>query len=113
MTDKELLNALGLHDRTISVIFDEDYQKLVERKVDDYLKKIEEEEKHKDITIDELKSSYELFQKKKEFMELFKVCFDEICFFMEKDPKRRVSVNCYTCIRGMDLRDQYGAPKKR
>ena len=44
MSDKELLNALGLNDRTISVIFDEDYQKIVERKVNDYLKKIEEEE---------------------------------------------------------------------
>lgn len=50
--------------------------------------------------------------KKKEFMELFKECFDEICFYMEKDPKRRVSVNCFTCVKGMDLRDQYGKPTK-
>lgn len=50
--------------------------------------------------------------KKKEFMQLFKECFDEICIYMEKDPKRRVSVNCLTCIKGMDLRDQYGKCKK-
>ena len=50
--------------------------------------------------------------KKKEFIELFKECFDEICVYMEKDLQRRVSVNCFTCIKGMDLRDQYGKPKK-
>ena len=51
--------------------------------------------------------------KKKEFMRMFKECFDEICFYMESDPKRRVSVNCFTCVRGMDLRDQYGKPKRK
>ena len=50
--------------------------------------------------------------KKKEFMQLFRECFDEICIYMEKDPKRRVSVNCFTCVKGMDLRDQYGKLKK-
>ena len=49
--------------------------------------------------------------KKKEFMQLFRECFDEICFYMEKDPKRRVSVNCLTCVKGMDLRDKYGKLK--
>ena len=52
-------------------------------------------------------------KRKQEFMELFKECFDEICFYMEKDPKRRVSVNCFTCVKGMDLRDQYGKPKAK
>ena len=51
--------------------------------------------------------------KKKEFMQLFRECFDEICFYMEKDPKRRVSVNCFTCVKGMDLRDQYGKSKRK
>lgn len=60
-----------------------------------------------------LKQQEEYENKKKEFMEMFKECFDEICFYMEADPKRRVSVNCFTCVRGMDLRDQYGKPKKR
>ena len=50
--------------------------------------------------------------KKKEFMQLFRECFDEICFYMEKDPKRRVSVNCFTCIKGIDLRDKYGKSTK-
>ena len=59
-----------------------------------------------------LKQQEERENKKKEFMQLFRECFDEICFYMEKDPKRRVSVNCFTCIKGMDLRDQYGKCKK-
>lgn len=51
--------------------------------------------------------------KRKEFIELFKECYDELCIYMEKDPQRRVSVNCFTCIKGMDLRDQYGKPHKK
>ena len=51
--------------------------------------------------------------KKMEFIELFKECFDELCVFMEKDDKRRVPISCFTCIKGMDLRDQYGKPKRK
>ena len=50
--------------------------------------------------------------KKREFIELFKECFDELCIFMEKDDKRRVPISCFTCIKGMDLRDKYGKPKR-
>lgn len=50
---------------------------------------------------------------RRKFMELFKECFDELCEYMEQDPKRRVSVNCFSCVKGMDLRDKYGKPKKR
>lgn len=51
--------------------------------------------------------------KKQEFVELFKLCFDELCDYMEKDPLRRISVNCFTCVKGMELRDKYGSPKAR
>ena len=62
-------------------------------------KYIEKEQKHE--------------EEKREFIELFKECYDELCIFMERDPKQRIAVNCYTCIRGMDLKKQYGKPKKR
>ena len=52
-------------------------------------------------------------EEKRKFIELFKECYDELCVFMEKDPQQRIAVNCYTCIRGMDLSKQYGKPKKR
>lgn len=50
--------------------------------------------------------------KKREFIEMFKECFDELCLFMEKDSLHRVPISCYTCIKGMDLSKQYGKPKK-
>ena len=60
-----------------------------------------------------IKQQEEHEQKKKEFIEMFKECFDELCLFMEKDPKQRVSISCFTCIKGMDLSKQYGKPKKK
>ena len=38
---------------------------------------------------------------------------DELCIFMEKDPKQRVAISCFTCIKGMDLSKQYGKPKHK
>ena len=64
--------------------------------------------------IDEyIKQQQEHENKKREFIELFKECFDELCVFMEKDDKRRVPISCFTCIKGMDLREQYGKPKRK
>lgn len=51
-------------------------------------------------------------EEKRKFIELFKECYDELCIFMERDPRQRIAVNCYTCIRGMDLSKKYGKPKK-
>jgi hypothetical protein len=50
-------------------------------------------------------------KKKKEFVALFKECYSDIVKIMEFDPHKRVPVNCYTCIKGMDLSKQYGKPK--
>ena len=44
-----------------------------------------------------------------EFIEL-KECYDDLCI-LERDPKQRIAVNCYTCIRGMDLSKKYGKQK--
>lgn len=50
-------------------------------------------------------------QKDKEFVELLKRNYNEIVKFIEFDG--RIAVNCFTCIKGMDLRDQYGKPHKK
>lgn len=91
MKDKDILDLLGLTDKTISLTLESDMLNLM----DDFVK---ENEKHE--------------ERKREFMQLFKECFDDICVYMEKDPKRRVSVNCFTCIKGLDLRDKYGKSNK-
>lgn len=59
-----------------------------------------------------IKQQEEHEQKKKEFIELFKECYDELCEFMEKDSLHRVPISCYTCLKGMDLSKQYGKPKR-
>ena len=69
---------------------------IIENGIDKY---IENQQKHED--------------EKRKFIELFKECFDDLCVFMEKDPQQRIAVNCFTCIKGMDLSKQYGKPKKR
>ena len=51
--------------------------------------------------------------KKREFIELFKECYSDIVKIMELDPHKRVAVNCFTCIKGMDLSKQYGKPKRK
>ena len=94
MKNKDILELLGLTDQKITLEYDLNY--VLENGIDKYLNQQQEYE-----------------NKKKEFMDLFKSCFDDICVFMENDDKRRVSVNCFTCIRGLDLRDQYGKPKKK
>ena len=68
---------------------------IVENGIENYLKDLEEHE-----------------NKKAEFIELFKECYDDIVKIMEFDPHQRVAVNCYTCIKGMDLSKKYGKPKK-
>lgn len=50
--------------------------------------------------------------KDKEFVELFKRNYDEIVNLISLDPKQRIAVDCFTCIKGMDLSKQYGKPKK-
>ena len=57
MSDKELLKLLGLEDRTISIGLDDEYARIVlEKRIDDYLKKLDEEKK-KQEQIEFLKAS--------------------------------------------------------
>ena len=60
-----------------------------------------------------LKSLQEHENKKREFIQMFNECYSDIVKVMELDPHKRVAVNCFTCIKGMDLSKQYGKPKKK
>lgn len=69
---------------------------VMENGIDEYIK-LRENEKNKD----------------REFVELFKRNYDEIVKFISLDPKQRIAVNCFTCIKGMDLSKQYGKTKRK
>jgi len=92
MTDKELLKMFGLYDRSVELTLEEDIHKTM----NDFVRESKEHE-----------------QKKREFISLFKECFDELCIFMERDPEHKVPISCFTCVRGMDLSKQYGKPKPK
>lgn len=92
MTDKELLKMFGLYDRSVKLTLEEDINKTM----NDFVKESEEYE-----------------EKKKEFISLFKACYDDLCLFMEKDPQHRVAISCFTCIKGTDLSKQYGKRTKK
>lgn len=92
MTDKELLKMLGLNDRTITLTLEDE----ILNTMDKYHKEHLEHEK-----------------KKKEFLALFKECYDDVVKIIEFDPHKRIAVDCFTCVRGMDLSKQYGKPKKK
>ena len=69
---------------------------IIENGIDEYLKQ-QENEKNKD----------------REFVELFKRNYDEIVKFISLDPKQRIAVDCFTCLKGVDLTKQYGKPKRK
>ena len=46
MKDKDILDMLGLNDRTITLSVDDEYLQItLERKIDKYLKKLDEEKR--------------------------------------------------------------------
>ena len=50
MNDKELLSALGLYDRTITIGINDEYARIMlEKRIDSYLKKLDEEKKKEDM----------------------------------------------------------------
>lgn len=58
MNDKQLLELLGITDTRLSIELDEDIRIAIEHKIDDYLKKIDEEQKRK-TQIEYLKQRHE------------------------------------------------------
>lgn len=89
--DLDLEDLLELKENTNTLEYDLNF--IIDNGIDKYLEK-QQEEKTKD----------------KEFMELFKRNYNNIVKFIEMDG--RIAVNCYTCIKGMDLSKKYGKPKK-
>ena len=69
---------------------------VMENGIDEYIK-LKESERNKD----------------REFIELFKRNYNEIVKFISLDPKQRIAVDCFTCIKGMDLSKQYGKQKRK
>lgn len=88
----DIEDLLGLTEPKKSTL-EYDLNFIIDNGIDEYIKQ-QEEEKAKD----------------KEFVELFKRNYNEIVKFIEIDG--RIAVNCFTCIKGMDLSKKYGKPKK-
>lgn len=108
MTDKQILDMLGLNDRTISISFDEDYQKLLENKIDDYLKKLDEEKKKKD-NIDFFKKTYEEHKEKEKYLNTFN---DSYVYNKIKNKLIRDGF-IYRCPYCLDLSNSYGKAIKK
>ena len=69
MKDKDILDMLGLNDRTITLTAADEYlQIMLEKKIDNYLKKLDEAKK-KEEKIDYYKNQYEKFKKKNDFVK--------------------------------------------
>ena len=88
----DLEDLLGLKEPSKNSL-EYDLNFIIENGMEEYVKQ-QEEEKRKD----------------REFVELFKRNYDDIVKFIEIDG--RIAVNCFTCIKGMDLSKQYGKPKR-
>ena len=88
----ELLEWFGFNDKQINITLEDDLLGIMDKY---YNEQMEYEEK------------------KKEFIKLFKDCYNDIVRIIEFDPQKRIAVNCFTCIKGMDLSKQYGKPKKK
>jgi len=102
--EKDILKSLGLYDTTISFGLDEDMQIAIEKKIDNYLKKIDEEQKQKE-RVDFVKQEHENFKKKQEFVEMLKnrYVFDKLKNML---IQAGFSYKCPTC-RGIDVSGQY------
>ena len=90
--DLDIEDLLGLTEPKKGTL-EYDLNFIINNGMEEYIKQ-QEEEKRKD----------------REFVELFKRNYDEIVKFIEIDG--RIAVNCFTCIKGMDLSKQYGKPKR-
>ncbi len=98
MKDNDIMDLLGLTDKTLTLEYDI-LANMDHKTLEDEILKVMNSKDNQD-------------DKHKEFIQLFKECFDELCEFMKADSQRRIPVSCFTCIRGMELRDKYGSPKQ-
>ena len=93
--DVDLEDLLGLKEPSKDSL-EYDLNFIIENGMEEYLR-LQEKEKQKD----------------KEFVEMFKRNYDEIVKFISLDPKQRIAVDCFTCLKGVDLTKQYGKPKQK
>ena len=91
--DLDIEDLLGLKEPSKNSL-EYDLNFIIENGIEGYLKQ-QEDEKRKD----------------REFVEIFKRNYDEIVKFISLDPKQRIAVDCFTCIKGMDLSKKYGKPR--
>ena len=106
MKDKDILDMLGLNDRTITLSVDDEYLQItLERKIDKYLKKLDEEKKRKE-QVDYYKNQYEKFKEKNEFVKNFD---DRFIYGKLKDKLIRDGF-IYRCPFCLDVSSQYGKP---
>ena len=91
--DLDIEDLLGLTEPKKGTL-EYDLNFIINNGMEEYIKQ-QEKEKRKD----------------REFVELFKRNYNEIIKFIEIDG--RIAVNCFTCIKGMDLSKKYGKPKKK
>lgn len=93
--DLDIEDLLGLKEPQKGTL-EYDLNFIINNGMEEYLKQQEEEK-----------------QKDREFIEMFKRNYDEIVKFISLDPKQRIAVNCFTCLKGVDLTKQYGKPKQK
>ena len=107
--EKDILKSLGLYDTTISVGLDEDVQIAIERKIDNYLEKIDEEKQRKE-RIDYLKNAYEVHKKKNDFVNMFN---DNFVYGKVKNRLMQDGFiyRCKYCW-GLNVSGQYGKRQK-
>ena len=90
--DLDIEDLLGLTEpKKNSLEYDLNF--IIDNGIESYLKQ-QEDEKRKD----------------KDFVEMFRRNYNEIIKFIELDG--RIAVNCFTCIKGIDLSKKYGKPKR-
>ena len=87
--DLDIEDLLGLKENKNSLEYDLEF--ILENGIDEYLKQQQEHE-----------------NKKKEFMELFRECFQEIIWEFQKDPRQQISVNCAGCRYSKKVELGYG-----
>lgn len=92
--DLDIEDLLGLKEPSKNSL-EYDLNFIIENGIEGYLKQ-QEDEKRKD----------------RQFVEMFKRNYDEIVKFISLDPKQRIAVDCFTCIKGVDLSKKYGKPKR-
>ena len=93
--DLDIEDLLGLKDSKHTLEYDLNF--VMEHGIDEYRKQWQEHE-----------------QKKKEFVALFKECYDDIVNIIDNDNQKRIVVDCYGCKTwGKDLSHHYHIQSKK